>query len=88
MRSSQAYSTEGLGRVIVLRATNEREATERAAALSTELREDFDNVDGKRVMWRCKSVAGVTPLYVASIADGSEVFSELLPGPRPPDVPA
>ena len=61
----------------VIRAADEAEAAERAAAIGRINERDEQSSVGEQVRWRFVGVVEVQDLLLPEIADGCEVFSRL-----------
>lgn len=61
----------------LIRAANEAEASERAAAIGRINERDEQSSVGELVRWRFVGVVEVQDLVLPEISDGSEVFSRL-----------
>lgn len=63
--------------VLVLEASSEHEAFEKAEQLAHRKEVSYANVDGDEVTWHFCSVLDIQDLCVESIGSGTEVFSRL-----------
>jgi hypothetical protein len=65
-------------RIIVLNATNEEEAWEKANEYGPSLEERYTNAEGRWVAWSFERTVEVKAILEDQLADGVEVFSRFL----------
>ena len=65
-------------RVVLFEAGDESEATTKASDYCRAAGFSYQNLNGQSVVWKCRRILGITPLYATDLGDGVEVYSELL----------